>query len=163
MGAVPDHLDFRVVSEEEADVVWGIVNTSFEEYRNSEAPSSALLETVEQVRQALSNGREKAMICYYDNTPAGSVRFYIENGLYFRRLGVLPEFRRMGISKAIIRWLENYATSSGQARIWCNTRSSVKRNMHLYSSMGYILEEQRTVQRNNKTVGVATFSKCLDR
>jgi len=156
-----NNLEFRIVEESEADLVWRIVNTSFEEYRNSEAPSSALLETVEHVKQALNNGREKAVVCYCDGRPAGTARFYSENGLYFRRLGVLPEFRRRGISKAIIGWLENYARSKGERRIWCNTRSSVDRNMYLYRSMGYELEGERTIQRNDSTVGVATFSKNL--
>lgn len=155
-------INFRIAKPEDSELVWKIVNISFQEYRDSDAPSSALMETSEHVRQAMSNGRERAVICYYEGKAAGTARFYFENGLYFRRLGVLPEFRGHGLSKAIISWLESFARSSGASRIWCNTRSSVERNMKLYEGMGYSLEENRTVERKGFEVGVATFSKSLD-
>lgn len=161
MDSGPENPDIRIVGVDHAELVWKIVNTSFEEYRESEAPSSALMETVEHVRQALSNGKEQAVVCYIGNRPAGTARFYFDNGLYFRRLGVLPDYRGRGISKAIISWLEKYAREHGESRIWCNTRSSVARNMALYRGMGYRLENERFIERNNHKVGVATFSKSI--
>lgn len=154
-------LEFRMADDNDIGLVWRIVNTSFEEYRNSEAPSSALMETEDHVRQTLNNGRERAVICYYGGKPAAAVRFYIEDGLYFRRLGVLPEYRRKGISKALISWLEEYALKKGESRIWCYTRSSVERNMSLYRSLGFELLDNVQVERNGKHVGIATFSKNL--
>lgn len=161
MGSAPEKLEIREAGLEQADLVWKIVSTSFEEYRNSEAPSSALLETVEHVKQALANGSEHAIICYFEGEPAGAVRFYMEEGLYFRRLGVLPGYRRKGISRALISWLEDHARKMGESRIWCYTRSSVERNMAMYRNMGYVLENERTVERNSYQVGVATFAKYL--
>lgn len=161
MDSTADKLEIREVGVEQADLVWKIVNASFEEYRNSEAPSSALMETVEHVRQALSNGREHALVCYLNGQPAGTVRFYVEEGLYFRRLGVLPDYRRKGVSRSLIMWLEKYARENGEHRIWCYTRASVPRNMAMYRKLGYSLIEEREVERHSTTVNVATFSKSL--
>lgn len=154
-------IQIRIAEKGDASTLWKIVNESFEEYRNSEAPSSALLESESQVYEVLSKGFEQALICFYGSEPAGAVRFYIENGLYFRRLAVLPEFRGRGLSKAMIKWLESYAKNHGERKIWCRTRASVARNMHLYESLNYTISETMTVERNGKDVAVVTFQKEL--
>lgn len=154
-------LEIKMAGESDIGTVWRIVNIAFDEYRHSPVPSSALLETEEHVRQALNNGREHAIICYYGGQPAGTARFYLENGLYFRRLGVLPEFRGKGVTRAMIQWLEDYALTHGEKRIWCNTRSSVERNMSMYRNLGFSLIEDRIIERQGLKVGVATFSKDL--
>lgn len=155
-------ISFRIASEDDSETIWGIIHGAFQEYRGDKAPLSAVYESPDHVRQALGNGREHGLICYYDGRPAGSVRFYSEEGLYFRRLGVLPEFRGLGISKAIISWLEEYARTNGESRIWCKTRTAVDRNMKLYSGMGFSLVLEENVERNGTEVGVATFSKNLN-
>ncbi len=161
---MPDdkEIEIRIVSEDQAEILWQIVQESFKEYMNTGAPSSALLESQGQVKDSLKKGREKAIICYLRGEPAGCARFYKENGIYFRRLAVLPKFRGMKLSRVILEWLESYAIGMGEKRIWCNTRSSVQRNMQLYTSQGYIVERNWSVQRNGIKVAIATLSKNLE-
>ncbi len=106
-------------------------------------------------------GHEKGLICFVSGTPAGSVRFYSNDGLYFRRLAVLPEYRGRGLSKRMVMWLEEYASRNGEKRIWCNTRASIQRNMNLYISMGFKVIDQWFVERKGHDVLVATLSKSL--
>lgn len=61
----------RPASAEDAHLVYKIMLSAFEEYRNSDTPSGALAETVSSIEEALRNGSEMALLYYLNGVPAG--------------------------------------------------------------------------------------------
>ncbi|MFS0781466.1 GNAT family N-acetyltransferase [Bacillus sp. 1P06AnD] len=100
-----------------AKLVHDLMNQAFMEYKDEVPPSSALEETVESITIALE-GNEQALICYLNNKPIGMVRFQVKNNhVYFSRLSVLPEKQGIGIAKALLKALEEYATKKELTKI----------------------------------------------
>lgn len=152
----------RLAQPAEAAVVHAIMLDAYEEYRNGEAPSSALKETEDYISTLLADRREEAVLCFAGELAAGTVRFRVEDGLYFLRLAVRRDCQGRGIAKAILAWLEDYARSQWLTRIWCRVRRSVPRNVRLYESLGYVaVEEYVVVRKDGAQVPVATMVKSL--
>jgi GNAT superfamily N-acetyltransferase len=140
----------RLANAEDAHLIHQIMVLAFEEYRELDVPSSALNETVSSIEESLKNGSEKALLCFRDGIPVGSVRFKTDkNSLYFFRLSVCPEARGKGIAKSILAWLENYAKEYGKTEIWCRVRMSLPQNIQLYKSVGYIICKEEVVTNPN--------------
>jgi ribosomal protein S18 acetylase RimI-like enzyme len=140
----------RLANAEDAHLIHQIMVLAFEEYRNMDVPSSALNETVSSIEESLKNGSEKALLCFRDGIPVGSVRFKTDkNSLYFFRLSVCPEARGKGIAKSMLAWLENYAKEYGKTEIWCSVRMSLPQNIQLYKSVGYIICKEEVVTNPN--------------
>ncbi|GLH64482.1 GNAT family N-acetyltransferase [Parageobacillus sp. G301] len=140
----------RLANAEDAHLIHQIMVLAFEEYRNMDVPSSALNETVSSIEESLKNGSEKALLCFGDGVPLGSVRFKTDkNSLYFFRLSVCPEARGRGIAKSMLSWLENYAKEHGKTEIWCRVRMSIPQNIQLYKSVGYIVCKEEVVTNPN--------------
>lgn len=152
-------VDVRIANANDTELVLRITKESFLEYSYTGVPSGALNETVSQIRESIENNEEHALLCYVNGTAVGTARFYREDGIYFRRLGVLPEFRGQGISKIIVSSIERYAKENGETRVWCRTRSDVERNMRLYLKLGFEIEEEKFIEKNGHKIKVATFSK----
>mgnify|MGYP003902864505 CR=1 FL=1 len=153
----------RLATAEDAHLVHRIMLSAFEEYRYDKVPSAALNETVSSIEESLKNGSVKALLCYIDGVPLGTVRFKTDkNSLYFFRLSVCPEARRRGLAKSMLLWLENYAKEHGITEIWCKVRMSVPQNIQLYKSVGYIICNEETVtHQNGFSVKVATMKKKI--
>jgi GNAT superfamily N-acetyltransferase len=140
----------RLANAEDAHLIHQIMVLAFEEYRNMDVPSSALNETVSSIEESLKNGSEKALLCFRDGVPVGSVRFKTDkNSLYFFRLSVCPEARGKGIAKSMLAWLENYAKEYGKTEIWCRVRMSLPQNIQLYKSVGDIICKEEVVTNPN--------------
>jgi ribosomal protein S18 acetylase RimI-like enzyme len=140
----------RLANTEDAYLIHQIMVLAFEEYRDMDVPSSALNETVSSIEESLKNGFEKALLCFRDGVPVGSVRFKtVKNSLYFFRLSVSPEARGKGIAKSILTWLENYAKEYKKTEIWCRVRMSLPQNIQLYNSVGYIVCKEEVVTNPN--------------
>jgi ribosomal protein S18 acetylase RimI-like enzyme len=140
----------RLANVEDAHLIHQIMVLAFEEYRYIDVPSSALNETVSSIEESLKNGSEKALLCFRDGVPLGSVRFKTDkNSLYFFRLSVCPEARGRGIAKSMLSWLENYAKEHGKTEIWCRVRMSIPQNIQLYQSVGYIVCKEEVVTNPN--------------
>lgn len=153
----------RPASAEDAHLVYKIMLSAFEEYRNSDTPSGALAETVSSIEEALRNGSEMALLYYLNGVPAGTVRFRTDNNsLYFFRLSVIPEARNRGIAKAMLAWLENYAKEHGLNEIWCKVRKSVPRNIRLYESAGFIVfREETKTSSSGATIQIISMKKKI--
>jgi GNAT superfamily N-acetyltransferase len=93
----------------------------------------------------------------------GSVRFRVdpEDGLYFFRLGVVPEARGQGVARALLCWLEARARDAACGRIWCQVRLGVARNVRLYRTSGFRLCQQHVVLRHHESVVTGTMEKHL--
>jgi ribosomal protein S18 acetylase RimI-like enzyme len=140
----------RLANVEDAHLIQQIMVLAFEEYRDMDVPSSALNETISSIEESLKNGSEKALLCFRDGVPLGSVRFKTDtNSLYFFRLSVCPEARGRGIAKSMLSWLENYAKEQGKTEIWCRVRMSIPQNIQLYQSIGYMICKEEIVTNPN--------------
>jgi ribosomal protein S18 acetylase RimI-like enzyme len=140
----------RLASVEDAQLIHQIMLLAFEEYRDLDVPSSALYESVYSIEESLKNGTEKALLCFQDGVPLGSVRFKTDRkSIYFFRLAVCPEARGRGIAKSMLSWLENYAKEHGKTEICCRVRLSIPQNIQLYKSVGYIICKEEVVTNPN--------------
>ena len=127
----------RPAEDEEAPLVHSIMQKAYDEYRGLLRPaSSAHSETVQEVRQAM--GRGGGVLAFLQGNAVGSARFVLEDGyMYIGRLSVLPDYRRRGVGRAMMEWLEGQARSRGYREVRLGVRLALMNNWRLYSSLGY--------------------------
>lgn len=154
-------LDVREASVEDAGIMASIIRSAFEEHVKAGFSPGAMSEGPDFIAEALETGEEKGVVCYVDGKPAGTARFYLKDGLYFRRLGVHPDFRGMGVAREIISWIEEYAVSIGENKVYCNTNAAWGKNVRFYRDMGYSITNERDIDKNGRIVHVLTFTKLL--
>ncbi|MDI6871510.1 MAG: GNAT family N-acetyltransferase [Bacillota bacterium] len=156
-------VEIRLATPEEAPLVHSVTLDAFAEYRNLPTPSGALSESLEDVEGLMREGVEQAALCLVDGVAVGSVRFLrSKDGLYFKRLAVRPGFRRRGIARAIVGWLEEYARQNGESVVWCNVRAEIQQNVRLYASLGYEAYDERVVVRSDGArVPVVSMRKAV--
>lgn len=152
----------REATPEDADTVYSLMMIAFEEYRTATPPSSALEETDESIVQALREQSESAAILYEDDTATAMVRFkYIDDAIYFFRLSVVPNRRRRGYARQLVKWIEKQGISKGLNISRCKVRQSVHNNLVLYQDMGYEIVDSELVVRTAGTVKALTMEKKL--
>jgi ribosomal protein S18 acetylase RimI-like enzyme len=144
---------------QDAATVHNLMLQAFSVYRDSVPPSSALDETIESITQSLKQGKE-AVILYVEDSPVAMARFTLEEAsLYFYRLSVIPAFQGKGMAKRLIQWLETYAKERGKESLSCKVRMNVSRNIALYESIGFYIEETEIVHREGVDIPVANMKK----
>ncbi|MCU7707857.1 GNAT family N-acetyltransferase [Priestia sp. JV24] len=152
-------MKYCLAQPEDAATVHDLMLQAFSVYRDSVPPSSALDETIESIMQSLKHGKE-AVILYVENKPVAMARFTLEEtSLYFYRLSVIPAFQGKGMAKQLIQWLETYAKECGKKSLSCKVRMSVSRNIALYESMGFYIEEKEIVHRGGVDIPVVNMKK----
>lgn len=152
-------MNYCLAQPEDAATVHDLMLQAFSVYRDSVPPSSALDETTESIMQSLKHGKE-AVILYVENKPVAMARFTLEEtSLYFYRLSVIPAFQGKGLAKRLIQWLETYAKECGKESLLCKVRMSVSRNIALYESIGFYIEEKEMVHRGGVDIPVVNMKK----
>lgn len=110
---------------------------AFSEYAETlHPPSGALSETAADVREIMVRGG--AVLAWDGPLSVGSARF--EPGgdfLYVGRVSVLPQHRRRGIARAMMRFIEAEALAAGLQRIELGVRMTLPSNLALYERLGY--------------------------
>ena len=103
----------RKAADQDAPILLRIMQAAFEEYVGRlDPPSAAHTETIENVRKRLSEG--SAVLASIDDEPVGFAFYQPQDThLYFSRLSVLPEYRRRGIGRALIDFVEQRALEEG--------------------------------------------------
>ncbi|QMV43390.1 GNAT family N-acetyltransferase [Cohnella cholangitidis] len=152
----------REATPEDADTVYTLMMLAFEEYRTAIPPSSALEETEESILKALQEQSESAAILYEDDTASAMVRYkIIDDAIYFFRLSVVPNRRRRGYARQLVKWIEKQGISQGLNISRCRVRQSVQNNLVLYQNMGYEIVDQELIVRTEGTVKALTLEKKL--
>jgi len=152
-------MKYCLAQPEDAATVHDLMLQAFSVYRDSVPPSSALDETIESIMQSLKHEKE-AVILYVENKPVAMARFKLEEtSLYFYRLSVIPAFQGKGMAKQLIQWLEIYAKECGKESLSCKVRMSVSRNIALYESIGFYIEEKEIVHRDGVDIPVVNMKK----
>ena len=122
---------------EQAEVVLQAMRRGFEQYRGSlNPPSSALDETVEDVRAAMARGG--AFIASDGDAVVGSARYQLRPGhVYAERVAVDPGARGRGVGAALMREIEEAGRAAGYAEIRIGVRASLPGNLRFYEGLGY--------------------------
>ncbi|MBS4209856.1 GNAT family N-acetyltransferase [Bacillus sp. FJAT-50079] len=142
-------MEVKLAEVSDASLIHDLMIKAFMEYKDATPPSSALEETVESISTALKEN-EKGLIAYVDEKPVGMVRFqFVDKGLYFYRLSVIPEKQGKGIAKKILTSLENYAKNQRIPALLCKVRLTVPKNIQLYRSIGYTIDNEEVIHRGN--------------
>lgn len=150
----------RIARVEEVPLVHRIMHEAFEEYRwTLTPPTGALKETVQDVAAAMSKGG--AILAFVGDEAVGSARFEESwpNYLYFGRLSVLPAHRGRGVGKAMVRWLEDYASVSGVGEVRLGVRTCLVSNLQFYLRLGY--DVYRFDEHSGHPQAVAWMKKLL--
>ncbi|MGJ7913819.1 GNAT family N-acetyltransferase [Neobacillus sp. LXY-1] len=142
-------MEIKFAEISDAPIIHDLMFKAFMEYKDEVPPSSALEETVQSITSALIEV-EKSIIAFVEDEPVGMVRFQLkEEGLYFYRLSVIPEKQGQGIAKKLLASLEEYAHKNEISTILCKVRMTMPKNIQLYSSIGYSIDNEEVVHKPN--------------
>jgi len=132
-------MEIRQADTDDAEALHAVVQGAFEEYRGALAVSlSALDETMEDVRRAISAGR--VLVALEGTEAMGTVRYDLKpDCLYVGRLAVLPAHRKHGVGAALMAYVERLAPTLGRTRIQLATRESLPGNLRFYERLGYMV------------------------
>lgn len=145
--------DIREAGKNDAPILISLMHAAF---RNTQPPSSALLETEELVAGKLESGEEQAAVATVEGRAVGMVRFHWEEeALYFFRLSVSPDAQGQGIGRTLLAWLEQQALERGKRALTCRVRMEIERNVRLYQKAGFQIVKQEIVERSG-TQGIPT-------
>jgi ribosomal protein S18 acetylase RimI-like enzyme len=121
-----------------------VLKAAFEEYRGRlDPPSGAHDESAAKVREVLRTSR--AVLALSGDEIVGCV-FYAPSGNHVDlfRLAVLPEYRRRGIARRLIEYVEARARQLGLPRVQLGVRVALPGNRIYYERLGYRFVEART-------------------
>jgi ribosomal protein S18 acetylase RimI-like enzyme len=154
---------FKKAQLNDIELIYDLMIQAFSEYETDNIPSSALVENKEHILEGFKQNEESAFIAFESNKPLGMVRYKIEdNKLYFFRLSVLPKYRGQAIGKSIITFLENFAKEHKLTEIICKVRLNIKKNIKLYSSLGFtIYDEYFMSKTNNMKLKIVKMRKYI--
>lgn len=136
-GSLPGQLRIDPAGAADADLVRESMRRAFGQYRERLAvPTSALEETVADVRTAMARGG--AFLARDGETVVGSVRYQLREGhVYAERVSVDPAYRGRGVGAALMRAIEDLARAADYPEIQIGVRASLSANMRFYEDLGY--------------------------
>lgn len=137
-------LAIRMADATDAPVLLKLIHAAFEEMRGRlDPPSGAHEESVASLQSLFARG-ERAALAMVEGVVAGCV-FFTQSGveMYAHRLAVLPVFRRTGVGRALMAYIEEQATALGCAYVRVGVRLALPDNLAFFTQLGYtnILED----------------------
>ena len=138
-----NEITIREATFADAPTLLHVLQSAFEEYRGRlDPPSGAHTDTVERIRQKMRAAR--AVLAYLDDAAVGCV-FYEDEAdvVYFSRLGVLPAYRRQGIARTLIEYVETRTRAAGLTRVRLGVRIGLLHLRAYYERMGYRFLQDR--------------------
>jgi predicted N-acetyltransferase YhbS len=137
-------IQLRQAQSGDAPLLLATLHAAFEEYRERlDPPSGVHAETIESVQSKLKTA--KAVIAFVENEAAGCVFYQQENThLYLGRLSVLPQYRKLGIGRALIEYIEAQATNLKVPRVQLRVRIAFPHLKIYYEQLGYRIVSYET-------------------
>jgi ribosomal protein S18 acetylase RimI-like enzyme len=137
-------IQFHPAGEQDAGLLLSIVQAAFAEYRDRlEPPSGVHHETIETIRHKLETGY--ASLAYAHDQAAGCVFYQREDEyVYLGRLSVLPAYRRQGVGRALIEYVEAQAVALELPRVQLGVRLALPQLAAYYQALGYRVIEYGT-------------------
>ena len=138
-----DTLTLREVTDDDLPTLLTVLRAAFEEYRGRlDPPSGAHGETIEKVRDVMRTAR--GVLALDGDQVAGCVFYAPEGGhIDLFRLAVLPAYRRRGVGRALVEYVEARALALGIPRVQLGVRVALPHNRAYYERMGYRFLEAR--------------------
>lgn len=130
-------IQLRQAQAGDTPLLLATLHTAFEEYRGwLDPPSGVHAETIESIQSKLKTS--SAVIAFVGNEAAGCV-FYEPKGthLYLGRLSVLPQFRKSGVGRALIDYVEAQAANLGIHCVQLGVRIALPQLKAYYEKLGY--------------------------
>jgi GNAT superfamily N-acetyltransferase len=128
----------RMAEPDEVHLVYALMRAGFAESAEHPNPSSALRETLEDVRARIRKGG--AILAFEHGRLAGSGRFVVDREagcLSYERLAVHPALRGRRIGSAMVSFLEDHARTLGLREVRADARSQQPDNRPFYLAHGY--------------------------
>jgi len=127
----------RDATVEDIPALVAVLHAGFEEYRGRlDPPSGVHNETAETIRKKLN--MDSAVVAENDGDVIGCV-FYVHEAscLDLGRLAVLPQYRRQGVGRALVEYVENRARALQVTRVELGVRLALPRLQAYYEALGY--------------------------
>jgi ribosomal protein S18 acetylase RimI-like enzyme len=137
-------VQLRQANENDAPILLAVLHAAFEEYRGRlDPPSGVHAETIESVQSKLKT--ETGVLAFVGNEPAGCVFYEKENEhIYLGRLSVLPRFRKVGVGRALIDYVEAQAANLKVHRVQLGVRIALPQLKAYYEKLGYHIVSYET-------------------
>lgn len=136
--------DLHVVdaTPQHAAEVVGVIHHAFAARRVLDPPSTALSETTETVRAALTS--YGGVLATVDSHPAGAMLFAgTGDALELRRVSVDPRFQGRGVASAMVGCAEDVAIRRRLRRVRLAARTELPETIQFWQRRGYHQVEQR--------------------
>jgi predicted N-acetyltransferase YhbS len=137
-------ITLREATNADLPALVAVLKAAFEEYRGQlDPPSGAHAETSAKLREVLRTAR--AVLALAGDEIVGCV-FYTPLGDHVDlfRLAVLPAYRRRGIGRLLIAYVEARVRELGLLRVQLGVRVALPGNRAYYERQGYRFIEART-------------------
>ena len=130
----------RKATAKDAGIILGFIK----ELAIYEKAEKEVVATVTDIKNNLFdiNTTTKAIICTYKNKPIGFAVYFLNfstwlgrNGLYLEDIYVVPDFRRMGIGKKLLKYLAQVAVKNNCARLELSVLDWNKPAIKFYESI----------------------------
>ena len=133
----------REATDEDAPTLFSVMQAAFEQYRGQlDPPSGVHKETIETILSKLKEG--SAAIVLVDNKVAGCVFYHAEGShLELSRLSVLPAYRRQGLGRELISYVEMKAQELNLRRVRLGVRLALLGLRAYYEGQGYLAVEYK--------------------
>ena len=129
-----------------AAVVLDFLYAAFAEHRGNIVPESSVFrQTVDSLRTTIEN--QTLLLAYHEQEPTKPVGcvLYVpkergvpqEQGLYFGRLAVHPEYRGHNVAQQLIARVEADALSLNYSMVFLEVRIALTKNIALFERCGY--------------------------
>jgi PPOX class probable F420-dependent enzyme len=135
--AAPAGIRVEAATDADAPEVLASMRRAFAEYQDTlKPPSSALDETVDDVRAAMARGG--AFVARDGGRVVGSARYQFRGDhTYCERVSVDRDYRGRGVGTALMRAVEEAARTAGHAEVRIGVRASLPANLRFYEDLGY--------------------------
>ncbi len=132
----PAH-EVRELGPDDAGVLRDVLQDAFAQYDRTEAPSGAMLETVESLREDLS-GRLRAVAVIAEGrvVAAMKLRATRDRALEMSRVAVLVDERGRGWARVLVGWAYAEAQRLGLRSVGCTVRAEEAGLIALYEHLG---------------------------
>lgn len=131
--------EVRELGPADAEELAATIHAAFREFDDTPAPSGAMLETAETLREELAAGT-RAVGIVVDGRIVAAMKLTLSRtrALHLARLGVRPDGRGVGHARTLVEWAAAEAASQGLRAVTCTVRAEETGLIDLYEHLGFV-------------------------
>ncbi|MDG2089810.1 MAG: GNAT family N-acetyltransferase [Gammaproteobacteria bacterium] len=147
-----ENMQVRVANSEDSEIIFALIK----ELAIYEKAEHEVLTSVAEIKETLfgENSKTSALIAELDGKIAAyAVYFYNystwlgKNGIYLEDVYVTPEYRKLGIGKALLKHIATIAVGEGCGRVEWSVLDWNTPAIDFYKSIGASVQDEWTVYR----------------